>query len=84
MLFVAIGLHALVDIPAAFYQAGSANLVVMESVIFVISLAVFVYSIMTYRNMKVEDEQETAASMAQHSLHQLANQRLKDTDSNTK
>ncbi len=82
MLWVGIGLHALADIPAGFYQAGKLELVTAECIIFILSLVILAYSILVYRNMELEeeDQKEEERKNRQHELHQMARQRFKEKD----
>lgn len=76
MLGIAILLHMLVDIPAALYQKGVLPLIPVEILFFVFSSVVLFYSIRIYNKIDFDETVETGVS-PNHSLHQLANQRLR-------
>lgn len=75
MLWVAVGLHMLFDIPAALYQKGVLGLIPTEIILSVFAVAVLAYSICVYRNMEGKKEILRESSS---SFHQVANQKLKD------
>ena len=75
MLWVAVGLHMLADIPAALYQKGVLGLIPTEIIICVYSLAILAYGIFVYRDLEGKKEAET---VTKSSFHQVASQRLKD------
>ncbi len=75
MLWVAVGLHMLFDIPAALYQKGMLRLIPTEIILCVFSLGMLAYGIMVYRSM---EGKKAEAKTASSSFHQVANQRLKD------
>jgi uncharacterized membrane protein YhfC len=74
MLWVAVVLHTMMDIPAALYQKGVLGLVVCEVIIFLFAAAVLAYSVYVYTRMEagaVFTEQE-AVREQKHRLHQIA------------
>lgn len=55
---VAILLHMLFDVPAAMYQAGVLNIYVCELLLLLFTIAIAVFAVKLYRNMKVEEAEE--------------------------
>lgn len=78
MLWIAVLLHMLLDIPVALYQKGVLSVLTVEVILFVFSLAVLYYAIRVYKGMEAENDGGSDAEK-RHALHQMANQRLKKT-----
>lgn len=76
LLWVAVLLHMMIDIPAALYQKGMLSLLTVEVIIFVFAAAVFYYAVCVYQGMETEQDGEADAAK-RHALHQMANRRLK-------
>ena len=75
MLWVAVGLHMLFDIPAALYQKGVLGLIPTEIILSIMAAFVLLYSIGVYRSMEGE---KNSVKEASSSFHKVANQKLKD------
>lgn len=76
MLWVAVVLHMLMDIPAALYQKGVLAIVPTEVIMFLFAGAVLFFAVRLYSGLEGEKISEADAAQ-KHSLHQMANQRLK-------
>lgn len=76
MFWIAVLLHMLADIPAALYQKGVIPLIPVEMIIFVFSSLVLFYSIQRYSKIDQDGAGQDGMS-SNHSLHQLANLRLR-------
>ncbi len=75
MLWVAVGLHMLFDVPAALYQKGVLGLIPTEVILSVFAIVILAYSICQYRSMEGDKE---IGQKASSSFHKVAHQRLKD------
>lgn len=80
MLWAAVILHMMMDIPAALYQKGALGIVPTEIIIFVFAVLVFWYAVRVYKNMYVGGETVTVEEEKRHALHRLANRRTKSEE----
>lgn len=76
MLWAAVVLHMLIDIPAALYQKGVITLLTTEIIVFIFAAAVFYFAVRIYGGLETEGAGEMDAEK-RHALHQMANRRLK-------
>lgn len=74
LLWVAVLLHMLADIPAALYQKGVLPILSVEILIFIFAGLVLFYAIRVYGNMEKTTEGKTDEE--KHSLHRIARKRF--------
>ncbi len=80
MLWIAMILHMLADIPAGLYQMKAIGLIPTEILLTVLSLAVLLYAMQVYKGIKKEAKEASTFGASGTSIHELANRKLKDKE----